>query len=64
MAKVKNPSLNRALHHLRRGGLHRALHVPQDEPISEEKLSAAEKSTTPHIAHMARFARTLKGFKH
>jgi hypothetical protein len=62
--KAKNPSLYRAMHKLRRGGLHRALHVPEGEPISEEKLSEAENSSNSHIAHMARFARTMKGFKH
>ena len=59
-----NPSLYRSLHHLRKGGLHRALHVPAGEKISEAKLSAAEKSSNPHIKKMASFARTMSHFKH
>jgi len=62
--KVKNPSLYRALHKLRKGGLHRALHVPAGEKISESKLSAAEHSTNPHVKKMAVFARTMHGWKH
>jgi hypothetical protein len=64
MAKKHNPSLYRALHHLRKGGLHRALHVPEGEPIPEKKLAAARNSENSHIAHMANFAHTMKGFKH
>jgi hypothetical protein len=58
-----NTSLYRAIHHLRRGGLHAALSVPQDENIPAAKLAAAKHSTSPHVRHMANFASTLKGFK-
>ena len=64
MAKAKNPSLYRALHHLRRGGLHAALGVKPDEPIGKSKIEAATHSSNEHIAHMARFAKTMSGFKH
>jgi hypothetical protein len=64
MAHVKNPSLYRALHHLRKGGLHRALHVPEGQKIPAEKLAAARHSSNPHIQHMANFAHTMSGFKH
>lgn len=64
MAKVKNPSLYRSLHQLRKGGLHRALGIAEDKPISEAKLSAAEKSSNPHIKKMAVFARTMRSWKH
>jgi hypothetical protein len=59
-----DPSLYRALHHLRKGGLHRALGVPEDEKIPAEKLSAAQNSKSEHVRHMASFAKTMSGFKH
>lgn len=52
------------MHHLRKGGLHRALGVPQNENIPDEKIEAATNSDNEHVAHMARFAKTLKGMKH
>ena len=64
MAAAKNPSLYRALHHLNKGGLHRALGVKEGEPIPHEKLEAAKKSKNSHIAHMANFAATMSHFKH
>lgn len=63
MAK-HNPSLYRAMHHLRKGGLHRALGVPEGEKIPEAKIEAAKHSENSHIQHMANFASTMKGFKH
>lgn len=63
MAKAKNPSLYRAMHNLRKGGLHRALHVPENESIPESKIEAAKHSSNSHIQHMANFAATMKGFK-
>lgn len=63
MAKAKNPSLYRAIHHMRKGGLHRALGVPEDETIPESKIEAATHSENEHVRHMANFAKTLKGFK-
>jgi hypothetical protein len=64
MAKAKNPSLYRALHKLKKGGLHRALGVPEGETISEDKLQKARNSSNPHVAKMANFAHTMKGWKH
>jgi hypothetical protein len=64
MAKAKNPSLYRAMRHLRKGGLHKALHVAENEPIPASKLEAAKHSSNSHIQHMANFAATMKGFKH
>lgn len=63
MAK-HNVSLYRALHHLRKGGLHRALHVPEGQSIPAEKLSAAKHSSNEHVRHMANFAATMSHFKH
>jgi ribosomal protein L16/L10AE len=62
MARAENPSLYRAMRHLRKGGLHRALHIPEDEPIPAEKLEAARHSKNKHIRKMAEFAHTMKGF--
>lgn len=54
----------RAIHHLRRGGLHRALGVPEGDKIPADKIEAATHSENDHVAHMARFAQTLKGMHH
>ena len=62
--KVKNPSLYRALHRLRRGGLHRALGISESEPIPAKKLEAARHSKSEHIRRMANFAKTMSTWKH
>lgn len=64
MATKHNPSLYRAMHHLNKGGLHRALHVPEGETIPAAKLEAAKHSSNSHIQHMANFASTMGHFKH
>jgi DNA-binding PadR family transcriptional regulator len=64
MAKVKNPSLYRALHKLRKGNLHRALGVAEGEKIPAAKLAAARNSTNPHVKRMAEFAHTMSTWKH
>jgi len=63
MAKVKNPSVYRAMHNLRKGGLHRSLGVPEGENIPAEKLAAARNSDNAHVKKMAEFAHTMSGFK-
>jgi hypothetical protein len=63
MAK-HNVSLYRSMHHLRKGGLHRALGIPEDKPIPAERLEEARNSKNSHVAHMANFAHTMGGFKH
>jgi hypothetical protein len=62
--KKHNVSLYRALHHLNKGGLHRALGVPEGETIPAEKLAAAKNSKNEHVQHMANFASTMGGFSH
>ena len=57
--KKHNPSLYRAIHHLRHGGLHRALGVSEDSTIPKEKIEAATKSSNEHIRKMASFAKTM-----
>jgi hypothetical protein len=47
---------------MKRGGLHRALHVPEDKTIPAAKVEAATHSSNEHVRHMANFAKTLKGF--
>lgn len=64
MEKKHNVSLYRAMHHLNRGGLHRALGVPEGEKIPAEKLAAARNSKNEHVKHMANFAHTMGGFSH
>jgi hypothetical protein len=64
MAKVKNSSLYRSLHKLRRGGLHRALGIPEGDKIPKSKVNAAAKSSNKHLAAMARFAKTMSTWKH
>jgi len=59
-----NAGLYHAIHHMRHGGLHRALHVPEDQTIPAEKLAAAKHSTNPHVRRMASFAHTLMGMHH
>jgi hypothetical protein len=62
MAK-HNVSLYRAMHGLRKGGLHRALGVPEGDKIPADKLEAARNSKNDHVKHMANFAHTMGGFK-
>lgn len=62
--RTKNPSLYRAIRHLRKGGLHRALGIPEGEKIPAERLAAARNSKNEHVRKMAEFAHTMSGFKH
>ena len=57
-----NVSLYRAMHHLHKGGLHRALGIPKGETIPKEKIEAAKNSKNPHVRHMAHFADTMSHF--
>jgi hypothetical protein len=58
-----NTSPYRALHSLRRGGLHKALGIKQSDSIPAEKLEVSP-SDSDHVKHMKNFAKTMKGFKH
>jgi len=62
MAKVKNPSLYRAMKTMNKGGLHRALGVPEGEKIPADKMQKALNSKNAHVRKMASFAQTMKGF--
>ena len=46
--------------HMKRGGLHKALGVPQGEEIPHDKMVEAAHSTKPHVRRMANLAKTLK----
>lgn len=61
---MKTVSLRRALHHLRKGGLHRALGIPEDQPIPQARLEAAKHSSNEHVRHMANFAATMESWHH
>jgi hypothetical protein len=63
MAEMKNHSLHRALSGLNKGGLHRALHVPEGTEIPKEKVEEATRSDNKHVAAMARFAQNMAGWK-
>lgn len=61
---AKNPSLYRAIHHMRHGGLHKALGISESETIPKSKVEKATHSDNKHLAAMARFAQTMSHFKH
>jgi len=52
-------SQHRVVMHLHKGGLHRALGIPENEVIPKEKIEAATHSNNPHVAAMARLAHTM-----
>jgi hypothetical protein len=62
--KKHNVSLYRALHHLNKGGLHKALGISPDKEIPKDRVEAATHSSNEHIARMARFAQTMSNFSH
>ena len=45
--------------HVKKGGLHKALHVPQDETIPKSRIAQAIHSADPHLRHMAQFAKNV-----
>jgi hypothetical protein len=47
-----------------KGRLHKALGVPEGEPIPAATLEQAENSKNPHVRQMANFAEQAKGFAH
>jgi len=46
--------------HVKKGGLHKALHVKQGEKIPAAKLNKALHSKNPHMKHMAQFAKNVQ----
>ena len=49
--------------HLDKGGLHRALGIPEGEKIPADRIASAKNSTDPHMRKMATFAQNAKGWK-
>lgn len=48
--------------HMKKGALHRSLHVPEGKKIPEAKLEMAEHSKNPKLRKRAQLAETLKSF--
>ena len=44
---------------VKKGGLHKALHVPQGETIPKGKIEKASHSKNAHLRHMAQFAKNV-----
>lgn len=47
--------------HMKKGALHKSLHVPEGKKIPEKKLEKAEHSKNPTLRKRAVLAETLKG---
>jgi len=60
---MKRNSGYRAMFHLRKGGLHKAMGVPMDKPVPEEKKEEAAHSENPHVQKMGQFALNAEHFK-
>jgi len=48
---------------IKKGGLHKSLHVPQGQKIPASKLNKALHSKNPHIQHQAQFAKNARGLE-
>jgi len=55
---------HRAMSHLHTGGLHRALGVAEDKPLSMEQKKHAAASSNPHMAAMGRLAVAMHSWNH
>ena len=64
MATKKDHSFHRSMASLNKGGLHRALKVPEGTDIPADKMASAKNSDNPHIRSMATLAENMKGWKH
>jgi hypothetical protein len=59
MAKQET-SFYRSMRHLRKGGLHDALHIPRNEKIPASRLEAAKNSKNEHVRKMSILASNMK----
>ena len=57
-------SKHRVVMHLRKGGLHRALGIPEGQKIPTSRLESAANSDNEHIRKMANLAKTMKSWHH
>lgn len=64
MESKKETSWNRSMHHLRRGGLHKALGISENESIPHEKKVAAAASKNEHVRKMGQLALNFEKMKH
>jgi hypothetical protein len=48
--------------HLNKGGLHRALGIPEGQTIPQDRLEEAKNSKNPHVREMANLAHTMEGW--
>jgi hypothetical protein len=46
-----------------KGRLHKALGIPEGQPIPRARLEAAAKSKDPHMRQMANYALAARGWK-
>jgi hypothetical protein len=63
VATAQPVSPYRAIHHLRRGGLHQAFGLGADKDLTNDHLDRADKSTNAHVREMAKYARLHKNGK-
>lgn len=49
--------------HMKKGALHKELHVPLGQKIPKSKLTKAFHSSNPKLAKRATLARTLSGLR-
>jgi hypothetical protein len=54
---------HRAMSHLNQGGLHRALGVAEDKPLTMEQKQKAASSSNKHMAAMGRMAVAMHGWE-
>jgi hypothetical protein len=68
MAQEHSPEekahFHRAMSKLHTGGLHRALGVSEDKPLTMEQKEKAAASPNKHMAAMGRMAVAMHGWKH
>jgi len=50
--------------HIKKGALHRELHIPQGQKIPQKTLKKAEHSNNPLLAKRARLAETFRKMHH
>lgn len=63
MAEGKKRTKN-FLKGIKKGALHRHLGIPEDQPISTERLEQAKRSKDPKIVREATLALNMRHFKH
>jgi hypothetical protein len=58
-AETVHLSTHRVVMDLHRGGLHRALGVPENQEIPKERIEKATHSKNEHLSKMAHLAQTM-----